>query len=47
MTYKTAWRMADILRRLMASADYRGALAGLGPGLAFGVLTRLATRAKP
>ena len=47
VTYKTAWRMAQLLRRLMATADYRGALAGLGRGLAFGALTRLATRAKP
>ena len=29
VTYKTAWRMRHALRRLMASADYRGALAGL------------------
>jgi transposase-like protein len=47
VTYKTAWRMARLLRRLMATADYRGALAGLGSGLAFGALTRLATRATP
>lgn len=47
VTYKTAWRMAQLLRRLMASADYRGAVAGLGPGLAFAALTRLATRATP
>lgn len=47
VTYKTAWRMAQLLRRLMATADYRGAVAGLGPALAFGALTRLATRATP
>ena len=27
-TYKTAWRMASELRKLMASADYRGKLSG-------------------
>jgi hypothetical protein len=26
VTYKTAWRMRDELRKLMATADYRGAL---------------------
>ena len=38
VTYKTAWRMTQLLRRLMATADYRGALAGFGPerGLGFG-----------
>ena len=30
VTYKTAWRMAQALRGLMATADYRGALAGFG-----------------
>lgn len=29
VTYKTAWRMMRALRRLTATADYRGALAGL------------------
>jgi len=29
VTYKTAWRMRHVLRKLMASADYRGAVAGL------------------
>ena len=28
VTYKTAWRIRDELRKLMATADYRGALAG-------------------
>lgn len=28
VTYKTAWRIRHELGRLMASADYRGALAG-------------------
>ncbi len=28
VTYKTAWRMAHELRKLMASADYRGPLSG-------------------
>jgi transposase-like protein len=33
VTYKTAWRMARILRHLIGTADYRGALIGLGPPL--------------
>jgi len=28
VTYKTAWRMRHELRKLMATADYRGAVAG-------------------
>ena len=28
VTYKTAWRIRHELQKLMASADYRGALAG-------------------
>ena len=28
VTYKTAWRIRSVLRHLMASADYRGAVAG-------------------
>ena len=28
VTYKTAWRMRHELRKLMASADYRGAVVG-------------------
>jgi len=28
VTYKTAWRIRDELRKVMTSADYRGALAG-------------------
>jgi transposase-like protein len=31
VTYKTAWKMARVLRGLSDSADYRGALAGFGP----------------
>ncbi|MGO9397413.1 MAG: IS1595 family transposase [Xanthobacteraceae bacterium] len=30
VTYKTAWRMCDELRKLMASADYQGPLGGEG-----------------
>jgi len=29
VTYKTAWRIRNELQKLMASADYRGAVAGL------------------
>ncbi|TAL00034.1 MAG: hypothetical protein EPO08_14875 [Rhodospirillaceae bacterium] len=32
VTYKTAWRMRHELRKLMASADYRGAIVGQSDG---------------
>ena len=31
VTYKTAWRMAQLLRQMTGTADYRAVLAGFGP----------------